>query len=418
MTNYGGIYTAAIDCAPRCERNNDPRRVLLSSSQPLITWLGVCFPLSTGDPAGGDSFEDSLNKIVCKQAVVRRVVEEEAMTPLLDRYAWVDGRPLSSVDGSEPELHYWELPQGCTKFYDEPELKRRFAKNFCTDADSPGILYRSLHSHLEAAMRCDKETDQRLIRGDHYFVLPAVWQLLESLEGRHFTLVIRTFGTDLEAVADALTAFAERHEGTPLQSLKLSKENMYALRRDGESCSMTPLSGGGERLDERAAIALIERDDQPVRCIGISDDYPSWKAAGFKPSAGKPCWITPSARHVFFDDNIHNDPNKSIVNVRWLQPSGGIVSLNGNVTCQLHGLVLFRVPTLEAILHHDWFARQVTKVEAVLDNYLGLIRKNSSCQSEDADISAWFPWWIQASGNLHLLPLGLLQQTTAGTNTG
>lgn len=373
--------------------------------------------MSTGDPAGGDSFEDSLNKIVCKQAVVRRVVEEEAMIPLLDRYAWADGRPLSSMNGSEPELHYWELPQGCVKFYDETELKRRFANKFCTDADSPGILYHSLHSRLEAAMRRGNETDQRLVRGDHHFVLPAVWQLLESLQGRHFTLVIRTFGSDLEAVADALTAFAERHEGTPLQSLKLSKESLYAIRRDGESCSMFPLSGVGERLDERAAIALIERDDQPVRCIGISDDYPSWKAAGFKPSAGKPCWITPSARHVFFDDNIHNHPNKSIVNVRWLQPSGDIVSLNGYVTCRLHGLVLFRVPTLEAILNHDWFIRQVNKLEADLDNFLGLVRKDPSCNSRDGDLSAWFPWWIHAFGDLQIPPWGLLQQPTASANT-
>eukprot|EP00630_Chrysocystis_fragilis_P012708 CAMPEP_0197409654 /NCGR_PEP_ID=MMETSP1165-20131217/30219_1 /TAXON_ID=284809 /ORGANISM="Chrysocystis fragilis, Strain CCMP3189" /LENGTH=344 /DNA_ID=CAMNT_0042936129 /DNA_START=14 /DNA_END=1044 /DNA_ORIENTATION=+ len=330
----------------------------------LVVHLDVNETMILGDPAGGDSFADSLNKIVCKQAVVRRV-EGGADRPLLERYVWADGRPLSSA-GTAPALHYWEIPEGCVRFYEERELKARFAKSFCTDPASPGATYAGLHARLVAAMRRGDESEPRLVRGDSHFVIPAVWRLLEELaRRRRFTLAVRTFGSDLGDVAAALQAFAER---AALPALR--PEALYKLRREGARVSATPLDDPtAEPLDERALVDLLERDDLPVRCVGISDDYPTWKQAAYLPTAGKPCWITPNARHVFFDDNIHNDPDDSIVDVRWLDPArGAFRQLNGSIIRRLHGLVLLRVPTLEPILHPDWFLRTLARLEADLDD--------------------------------------------------
>lgn len=340
----------------------------------LIIHMDVNETMIVSDPAGGDSFEDCLNKVVCKQAIVRRNG---------NGFTWADGRPLAT-DGPPPELHYWDVPEGCSRFYEQPELKKKYAKTFCEDL----AVYKGLHSELEAALRTD-ETDPRLVRGAHHFVLPAVWALLESLKGSRFTLVLRTFGSDLEAVAAALDAFAER---TGEDSLRVTE--FYKLRRRGDSCVATPLDGGDD-IDEAALIDLIERDDQAVRCIGISDDYASWRAAGYDPAAGKPLWITPKARHVFFDDNIHNNPNDSIVSARYVARDGRILPLDGRLICALQNIALVRVPTLEPILHHDWFRR---KLDECLDNMHHFESLAPARDDYDLPATAWFEPWLASTG--------------------
>lgn len=349
----------------------------------LVVHLDVNETMILGDRAGGDSFEDSLNKIVCKQVVVRRVASDDDDVGLLARYEWADGRPLVGCQGEPPALHFWDLPEGCVRFYEERQLKHRFAKVFCTSGDSPGSVYSSLHSQLDAALRRGAETDPRLVRGDYLFVLPAVWRLLESLDGRRATVVVRTFGSDLEEIAEALTAFAEARPGLRA----FSRPKLFKLRRIDDTCELEP-TAGGPVLDERAFVSLLERDDVALQCFGVSDDYASWRAAGFDPSAGKPCWISPTARHVFFDDSIHNNPIESIVSVRWLASSGKVVPLSGSVIQRLQGLVPVRVPTLAAILDTNWFVDKLRRLEADLDAITIL----DSAWPQAAD--AWFPRWV------------------------
>ena len=62
---------------------------------------------------------------------------------------------------------------------------------------------------------------------------------------------------------------------------------------------------------------------------------------GHSPSSGKPLWITlddAETQHIFFDDNIHNDPHDSIVAVRARRSKGAqFEALSGEETLGLHG---------------------------------------------------------------------------------
>ena len=65
-------------------------------------------------------------------------------------------------------------------------------------------------------------------------------------------------------------------------------------------------------------------------------------------------------QHIFFDDNIHNDPDDSIVAVRTRASASAPFSpLSGAATCRLHGLVLRRVPTYAAVWDTEWFLTQI-----------------------------------------------------------
>jgi hypothetical protein len=129
-----------------------------------------------GDPAGGDTFEDCLNKICAKNAVVRAVPEAERGAGRWPQWCWHDGTPLDpelraaqGLTAPPPLLGGFEFGQqpanstiywpaappssaksaSCTSFYKTPELKQLFAKTFTQDG-SPvraGKLWHQVGGH-------------------------------------------------------------------------------------------------------------------------------------------------------------------------------------------------------------------------------------------------------------------------------
>jgi len=93
------------------------------------------------------------------------------------------------------------------------------------------------------------------------------------------------------------------------------------------------------------------------------------------PIAGKPVWIHAANKignggssrlhHLFFDDNIHNDANDSIVAVR-SRKCGHWRSLSGQETIEMQSKYVVRVPTVAAILQQDWFLQQIAFSEKIL----------------------------------------------------
>ena len=70
-------------------------------SGPVLTLhFDVNETVMVGDPAGGDTYEQSLNKILAKSAFVRRVASPPAGARLLERYVWHDGTPLDPAQRS------------------------------------------------------------------------------------------------------------------------------------------------------------------------------------------------------------------------------------------------------------------------------------------------------------------------------
>ena len=83
-------------------------------------------------------------------------------------------------------------------------------------------------------------------------------------------------------------------------------------------------------------------------------------------------WVTRGqshVQHIFFDDNIFNDRNHSIVAVRRRNaPGEPFAPLGAEETLALHGKHLVRVPTLEVALDKEFFLKKIAECEEVFSN--------------------------------------------------
>ena len=125
-----------------------------ASSAHLVLHFDVNETIMIGDPAGGDTYDDSLNKILAKSAFCR------ATGPLgkngacdITPTAWHDGTPMAESPPAPPPLQpgwTFDTPPGAAAFYKQPALKRAHAKKFA-DAGSPGAVYAAQRERCRAA---------------------------------------------------------------------------------------------------------------------------------------------------------------------------------------------------------------------------------------------------------------------------
>jgi len=124
---------------------------------------------------------------------------------------------------------------------------------------------------------------------------------------------------------------------------------------------------GSTELGEVEALSLLEARDQKVSCVVCTDDYKWWSQHGCHPAVGKPVWITQdemTCHHIFFDDNIHNNTDDSIVSVRVRESSDqSFRAMSGEDILLQQGVHLVRTPTYEQILNPSWFLEQIAKCE-------------------------------------------------------
>ena len=141
--------------------------------------------------------------------------------------------------------------------------------------------------------------------------------------------------------------------------------------RDDGTYTLTSTSADGvetRAMDETAAVKRIEdRDAAGPSARVVVDDYAFWKANYHAPEAGKPLWIDLADRthhHIFFDDNIHNSDEDSIVAVRVRdREQAPFTPLSGFRALHLQGVFLVRVPTMLAILDETWFLARINDAE-------------------------------------------------------
>jgi len=350
-----------------------------------------------GDPAGGDTFEDCLNKMLCKNAFIRKKIP--AAEGKFGGWTWHNGIALLEACQKAPAeappavLTNWDIKPGCMAMYKSP-FKKEFAKSFTAPA-SPGRIYRKQYEQLEKALRVtpiqgEDAVDSRISHdGVHHFLIPAFFHTLAQLSQlrRNFRVVIRTFGTDGKKVAEAINAWAEgRHPLYPGQYFPTFKVNvtqdlwlgeyktdgsfgMEQGERTSADVKGKPTSGA-QKLNETECVSLLNTGKSKV--LVLSDDYFWWKNHGYVPSSGKPLWLDwndSKCHHIFFDDNIHNDPNDSIVSVRLRrEKSSGFQALTGESIRLLQERVLVRVPTVEPVLKQDWFLRKIEICERNMVN--------------------------------------------------
>lgn len=220
-----------------------------------------------------------------------------------------------------------------------------------------------------------------------------------------YTLVLRTFGSDLGDIAESLTQFATGgHPDFPSfrePNLILRKEDLlqgrWRVRKN--SCIEGEETGNGDTVydlmssDPSSSTPIASGDKEVADFIesrtvlGIRDDYKFWAANSFAPCAGKPIWVRKRSEqegsnydgdkeddddtgklrnrechHIFFDDNIHNSPSNGIVAVRAFDgTNGGFRSVSGEETLQYHKTHIVRVPTVAAIMEDDWFVKRIAE---------------------------------------------------------
>lgn len=425
----------------------------------LVLHFDVNETLLLDDPAGGDTPEDCLNKIIAKSAFCRipASAQLDKNVPLSSVVPtqWLDGSPiLGSPEGNTknvagiresedqsrmstnnkcPGLHTdWEWPEGACPYY--KTAYKKFAKTF---TEHHGSGYRQIAEQIKQNLTLgevvdgSREVDERISHdGVNHFMLPAFFHCMHKVlteePRRKVRLVIRTFGSDLSNVANAITAFAEgNHPLYPdfrCPELVLKDENLYRGRwvpsqsvgvEDEESSPNgivddlqsvglshvyhlykwnkddtdydTPVErmlgtcvarGDSEVLQviEGANKSFDENGIAPIVC-GIQDDYNFWASRDYAPHAGKPVWVQKGragVHHIFFDDNIHNNPDDSIVAIRSeIGDSTGLFrSLSGEEIIEMQGKHVVRVPTVEPCLNRKWFEQQIARCEANRQNFI------------------------------------------------
>jgi len=182
-----------------------------SAKPKLILHFDVNETIMLGDPAGGDTLVDSLNKIVCKNAYV--LGSDGNPSNSLPTH-WYDG---SHINSNPPPLFTgWSIPQGAVAYYRAGRAVDPYKKTF-TENGAPGEAYRFAYNDMKAALlwptgKDATSPDHRLCHdGVHHFLIPAFFHTIFTLaqQGRSFGVVIRTFGSDADDVANAINAFAE-----------------------------------------------------------------------------------------------------------------------------------------------------------------------------------------------------------------
>lgn len=315
-------------------------------------------------------------------------------TKKLQPTKWWDGTRIiqqRAVEAPPPLYIGWHWPPNSCPYY--RTAYKKHAKQFTVeDGNSPGhgTIYRPLYETLKGSMLVANGAHEIPLSHPFYRMIPSFFYTLVRLQelGKDYTLVLRTFGSDLDDIALALRDFATgKHPQFPdfrEPKLVLEECNMFRgrYRREYGPDSNSNSEAVYDLIDWKdASRKVASGDDELLNIIenlsicGIQDDYEYWDLNTNAPMAGKPVWIHAANKignggssrlhHLFFDDNIHNDANDSIVAVR-SRKCGHWRSLSGQETIEMQSKYVVRVPTVAAILQQDWFLQQIAFSEKIL----------------------------------------------------
>ncbi|CAJ1445899.1 unnamed protein product [Effrenium voratum] len=301
-------------------------------------------------------------------------------------------KPLSVRPPETPELvSYLEYLEQILpgKAKDMKKKREQMWKKF-TEPGQPGEELRPFYQQLESSLAGHRMVGTNM-------VIAAFFELLVELlnKGRSFSIVFRTFGSDLPAVQAEFNAFcAGQHpkypdlrldgsaEGKP--DLRLKAENTGSWYRSSEDMSVVwgtvtleeDLAAAGGVLDEflshpdnsgltssRGLEAVVEelrlRTSQPS-VLALRDYFPYWQRGGQHGPYGKPLLVdTCDHRYhpVFFDDNITLDTEDTkIVDAR---------DKTGRALWPVYAQRYFicRAEPLLALLDDRYFIRKVEEKE-------------------------------------------------------
>lgn len=359
----------------------------------LVLHFDINDTIMLGDPAGGVTFEQALNNAIARQAITEKGSGSSTR--------WHDGSSIDPADrppGSSPPPLLKDF-----EFVDE-----RYFKTFrrhpswpsakFTEPGMPGEMYRPVFEEMAKRLEWKHDPHPALVEDGHHFLVPAFFHTLRELarQGRDFSVVLRTFGTDGKRAGAALSAFASgEHPDFPIDELSMLPElrleiegSHWNVRRVSRDVLQSPITlrryspdsespDYGKDLHSPDKTALVQEITEEAevaeffsfhRAVCVRDDYHFWKGHGYLPEAGKPLWITTnddSVQHIFFDDNIHNQVDDSIVAIRARRSvDATFTSVSGRATAKSEGILLVKVQPVNAVLDADYFLRKIADAEA------------------------------------------------------
>jgi len=335
---------------------NDKKDVRVDSSkttqqQPhLFLHFDINETILIGDPAGGDTVTECLNKIIAKCAFVSTSASStgdsnkegndtdkrpqlkrtpssgninEYSTHQLQPTHWWNGVSIDNdEDKSEgknqppPPLYTgWLYPTNTCPYY-RTSYKRR-AKQFTLE-ENHGSVYRPLYDDLciKLGLSDDNDDDEHGEEEDVFknFV-PSFFHTLQhyfpskkattqsSSDNNRVTLVLRTFGSDLPRVAKCISEFAQgNHPSYPdyyNADLILDENNLFCSKWtycNPEEGKEKELIYELHPMIQESSASIHSGDDevldylQSKSIVGIQDNYPFWRDNNHQPWSGKPVW--------------------------------------------------------------------------------------------------------------------------------
>ncbi|KAK1801753.1 hypothetical protein P4O66_022394, partial [Electrophorus voltai] len=223
-------------------------------------------------------------------------------------------------------------------------------------------------SHLPA--------DEFSVRGEdgkqYHWIIPSFFRLLQDLasQGVEFSIVFRTFGTDLSRVLTVLQRALEQgsHPIFPdLPALKLSVNKTAGRIRC--STKSVVLTRGEEHVSTRDGERTLYEYLSSLKGLGGFQDHFDWWARNtYSILGGKPLWVDPfdsTAQHIFIDDNIRQNDKDTIVHpMVFLGPNDSQTRTAS--TLELYDLCLIQNDLLRAISDPTYFTQ---RIQICMENY-------------------------------------------------
>lgn len=303
------------------------------------------------------------------------------------------------------------------------------------------------------------------LTGESLLLLPSFFEMVLELRRRRrsFTIVFRTFGTDLVAVSQEWNAFCEgRHPMYPAAprfdgsdgggdyrvNLAAGSDTCGTFYRgaDGDALAVGTIAQpkglppGLEFYDSMEGVRVVRDAPGEVSemwrwlhartaapgALALRDYYPWWAAHGRRGEAGKRLLLNVAGCHrgplagrrheMFFDDHIA-PTNAQIVDARYrLMPA------RVPWTPYLYGTHLCRAEPLESIADPEFFVRKIDEMECSMRRRLraqmrlrALMRKAILLRSALSDMLAALPpdprrppggacpWWDAAHAEARLV---------------
>nr|XP_020651026.1 uncharacterized protein LOC110079907 [Pogona vitticeps]XP_020651027.1 uncharacterized protein LOC110079907 [Pogona vitticeps] len=263
---------------------------------------------------------------------------------------------------------------GAVSFYSQ------YGRNTTFTDTSLGRQFRDLHRRYLQLLEWQGQPHPLLSIKDkkakHYhLVLPSFFCLLESLhqEGRQFAVILRTFGTDLPRVLQAVHCALEgQHPNFPaLRDISLPINPQPGTIR----CSKRKvvLTHGKEKVStEDGGRKIYAYFSSREGICGFQDHFDWWARNQFSIRGGKPLWIDPhdtSVHHICIDDNIRLNDSDTIVHPQVFSGPGSC-SVRTPPTSELYGMCLVQTDLLEAIADVNYFCSCIKQCEENYGRYL------------------------------------------------